>query len=218
MMYSIPLENVLLSGESSEEKIARLFSGILHELYSYHGPHGKFVDWKNDANLKDTPNRVAKALIEMTRGINPKELEFLNVTFPCDSNNMVVVKNLDFSGLCPHHFLPVEYKADLAYIPDGRALGLSKFHRIVSLLGAQPILQESLGKNIAETIKSFVYTRPTKRQGIIVRLNGIHSCMRLRGTKCPNSEVSTTYIHGKAFEDAALRQEFYESLGGNRVR
>lgn len=139
----------------------------------------------------------------LRKGI-PKE--YLKV-FPCNNQDMVVVSNLEFAGLCPHHLLPIEYKCDIGYIPTQTVLGLSKFHRIAKWCAKQPMLQEELGFEIGKYIQM-----ATLPNGIIVRLKGDHACMRVRGTKSPNSKVLTTTLIGKAFEDINLKSEFYATI------
>ncbi|MHA1961100.1 MAG: GTP cyclohydrolase I [Candidatus Thorarchaeota archaeon] len=205
--------------------LTSLFNQILNILMD--DPYDVDVEANIAANMKDSPERIARAWIEMTRALREKTLprEF-TVTFPCVSRDMVVVENLEFAGVCPHHFLPVEYKCDIAYLPDGKALGLSKFHRIAAFLATRPMLQEELGRCVGEAISTAVYdpikqasygdpyapVKDDKARGIIVKLTGSHSCMRIRGTKSPSSIVSTTAIVGKAFEETHLKQEFYNSL------
>lgn len=196
------------------------FEKIFDLLYynNYDAPYSG-TGWREDPNLINSPMRIARAWLEMTRGIREELPEEFKTIFPCKSNNMVVVKNLEFAGVCPHHFLPVEYKCDIAYLPHGWALGLSKFHRIASHIATVPMLQEEIGECIAKAIASCVYKEASENYyggaGIIIHMVGSHSCMRVRGTKSPNSSVSTTTIYGKAFEKDDLKQEFYNSLRRN---
>lgn len=164
----------------------------------------------HDPNFLETPRRVAKAYKEIFAGLSldaDKELEkILKTTFPAKYNEMVVAKNLQSWSMCPHHFLPVRLKVDLAYIPDEKVLGLSKMPRIVNLLAAKPCLQEQLTTDIVKAIEDIL-----KPKGAIVRVSGEHLCMQMRGVKSRDSEVITTAFIG-CFENETTKAEFFRNL------
>lgn len=163
-----------------------------------------------DPNFIDTPQRVAKTYNELFKGLSPdadKEMEqILSTTFPCNYNEMIVSKNLQSWTMCPHHFLPVKLKVNIAYIPDTKVLGLSKMPRIVNILAARPCLQERLTLDIVNKISEILQPK-----GVIVRIAGEHLCMQIRGVRSMDSEVITTAFLGY-FENSVSRAEFFEAI------
>jgi len=164
----------------------------------------------NDPNYTQTPRRFAKAYNEIFAGLDEdadEELEkILKVTFPASYNEMVLAKNLQSWSMCPHHFLPVKLRVDIAYIPDEKVIGISKLPRMVNLLAARPCLQEQLTTDIVTKIDEVL-----KPKGAIVRLTGEHLCMTMRGVKSNNSSIITTAFLG-CFEDQTSRSEFFDAL------
>lgn len=161
----------------------------------------------DDPNFKDTPKRVAKALLEVCEGLTEKANEEINQhllrTFPTDNDNMVVVRGVDAWGVCPHHFLPVRYTIHIAYIPNGKVIGLSKLPRLAKLLAARPIMQEDLTKSIADNLQ-----RVLQPLGVAVRVLGQHLCMQMRGVRSSNSDVVTTYLTGAYKTNQTTVEEF----------
>jgi GTP cyclohydrolase IA len=115
---------------------------------------------------------------------------------------MVIVKPIITVGLCPHHFLPVEYNISVGYIPTKKVIGLSKIPRLVEWLAHKPALQEDLTKEIVDNI-----TQLLKPRGVICVVKGKHSCMRIRGVKQKSGEMTTSHFSGD-FEKIAPRNEF----------
>lgn len=161
------------------------------------------VAWEKDANFIETPDRVAKAMIELCTGLYDGGPAIK--TFPTTYKGMVMVKHVQAVGLCPHHLMPIEYVISLAYIPDGRALGLSKIPRIIKHVCAMPVLQEDLTELIVAAFENLL--RPL---GVAIVVTGKHGCMKFRGVK-EQDAVVTTRITG-SFENLVTREEFYKIL------
>lgn len=161
-------------------------------------------------NFKETPRRVADAYMEILKGITTEAQEEINGHllrwFPSDNDNMVISRATHAWGFCPHHFLPVHYKVDIAYIPSNRVIGLSKLPRLALLLAARPVMQEDLTKEIADKLQEVLTP-----QGVAVRVIGQHLCMQMRGVKAHNTDVVTTYLTG-AFKVASAKEEFLRAI------
>jgi len=160
-------------------------------------------DWKKDENFKETPKRVAKAMVELCAGIYDAGPAIK--TFPTHYKGMVIVKHIKSIGLCPHHLMPIEYDISFAYIPNGRALGLSKIPRIIKHVSASPVLQEDLTELITGAFENLLIPL-----GTAVVVTGKHGCMKFRGVKEQDSVV-TSRVTG-SFENLTTREEFYKIL------
>lgn len=169
-------------------------------------------DVENDPNLKDTPIRAARSLFEMCQGSyeTPDAVEIvMRASFPTDYDEMVAVRNVEAISLCPHHLLPIQYSATVAYIPEknGKVIGLSKLPRLVQLLAARLILQEDLAVDICATLDSYLHP-----EGVGVCLIGEHGCMQCRGIKMRSSDTVTTKLLG-CFKLQAAKEEFLAYCG-----
>ncbi len=154
--------------------------------------------------LLETPDRFCRALLEMTEGYSMKPEEILSTTFESESDEMVLVKDIEFHSLCEHHLLSFSGKAHIAYIPsNGRIVGLSKLARIVEVYAQRLQVQERLTQQVANAINKFL--RP---QGVAVVFEGRHSCMCVRGVKKQNSLMITSAMHGQFRDSLASRNEF----------
>ncbi len=161
------------------------------------------VDTNSD-NFKETPRRFASVLTEFSGIDNDLELELedmCNAVFEYDNDSMVFATNIETSGLCPHHLLPVLYKVSLAYIPQGYAIGVSKLARICDVLAKQLLLQESYTHRIADALTKYL-----KTPSVLVYTEGSHTCMRIRGVKS-NASIIVSEIRGDFRKSAALRAE-----------
>lgn len=151
----------------------------------------------DDENFKETPRRVADFLEEL---LEPKISDEDYVKFTT-VGNLVVVRGIRAYSLCPHHLLPVVYDINVAYIPKGKAIGLSKIARLAVTLAGKPMLQEDFTELLADEIAKLTGSRD-----IMVVVKGAHFCMRMRGVRQQESSVVTSAIRG-GFEDMALRSE-----------
>lgn len=156
-------------------------------------------------HFKDTPKRVARAYAEIFSGVrNTKEQvqDVLSTSFSSSLDDMMVVRDIKVFSMCPHHFLPVVYKIDIGYIPDGRILGLSKLPRVAEILAKRPVVQEDLAIDIAESLMSI------KPKGVGVCIKGQHYCMLMRGVEKPDTYAITSAMRGAFLHDPAVRNEF----------
>jgi GTP cyclohydrolase I len=158
--------------------------------------------------LLDTPKRVEKSLRFLTGGYQANVDEVLNnALFTVDYNEMVIVKDIDFYSLCEHHLLPFFGKCHVAYIPNGKVVGLSKIPRLVDIFARRLQVQERLTNQIAETILQKV--GPI---GVGVVVEGQHLCMSMRGVEKQNSVAVTSAMLGTFRSDARTRAEFLELI------
>jgi GTP cyclohydrolase I len=158
--------------------------------------------------LLSTPTRVAKAYEFLTRGYQEDIDEVLNgAIFNEKYDEMVLVKNIDFYSLCEHHLLPFYGKVHVAYIPNGKIVGLSKIPRIVEVFSRRLQVQERMTQQIADTIEK--YLQPN---GVAVVAEAFHMCMMMRGVEKQNSSATTSAVHGVFKEDARTRMEFLDLI------
>jgi len=158
----------------------------------------------NRPGLKDTPERAAKAFSFLTRGYSQNIDDVVNnALFPSDSDEMVVVQNIELYSMCEHHLLPFIGKCHVGYIPTGQVLGLSKIARIVDMFARRLQIQEQLTKQIAETIMSV-----TNASGVGVVIEAKHMCMMMRGVEKQNSVMKTSSMLGMFRTNQATRSEF----------
>lgn len=152
--------------------------------------------------LMDTPARVIKSLKEMTGGYLQDPAQILQRTFKVEYDQMVVVKGIDFWSLCEHHMLPFHGTATVAYIPDGKVVGLSKIPRLVHCFAKRLQVQERLTQQIAHAMRD--HLEPI---GVAVAIKASHLCMAMRGIKSPG-EMVTSCLLGAFRKDAEARSEF----------
>jgi GTP cyclohydrolase I len=154
--------------------------------------------------LVDTPKRAAKAFEFLTRGYQ-QDLDAVinNALFPSDSSEMVIVKDIELYSLCEHHLLPFIGKCHVAYIPNGKVLGLSKVARIVDMYARRLQIQENLVMQIANTIEDV-----TGALGVAVIIEARHMCMMMRGVEKQNSVMKSSAMLGAFRTNQATRSEF----------
>jgi GTP cyclohydrolase I len=158
--------------------------------------------------LLDTPKRIEKALRFLTSGYGADVDAVLNnALFTVDYNEMVIVKDIDFYSLCEHHLLPFFGKCHVAYIPNGRVVGLSKVPRIVDIFARRLQVQERLTNQIAETLLDKV-----QPLGVAVVMESAHLCMSMRGVQKQNSVAVTSAMLGAFRSDARTRAEFLDLI------
>ena len=158
--------------------------------------------------LLDTPKRVEKALRFLTSGYTADvDATLNNALFAVDYNEMVIVRDIDFYSLCEHHLLPFFGTCHVAYIPQGRVLGLSKIPRLVDIYARRLQIQERLTNQIAETLRAKV-----DPLGVAVVMEATHLCMAMRGVEKQNSCAVTSAMLGVFRDDARTRMEFLELI------
>lgn len=141
-----------------------------------------------------TPLRYAEALSEMTKGYSQNVEEMITEAIFSSNgyNEIIIVKDINFSSLCEHHMMPFFGQASIGYIPEDKILGLSKFPRLVETLSKKMQLQERLTKEIADTLDKYLQAK-----GVIVFMEAIHSCMCFRGIKSFGAKTQTVYTTGE---------------------
>lgn len=162
----------------------------------------------NREGLLKTPQRVAQAWEYLTRGYRTNVEDIVNgAIFAEEYGDMVLVKDIAFYSMCEHHLLPFFGKAHVAYIPDGKIIGISKIPRIVEMYARRLQVQERLTDQIASTLRDAV--RP---KGVAVAVQARHLCMIMRGVEKQDSLITTRAFLGVFETDEALRREFMEQL------
>ena len=161
--------------------------------------------------LKDTPKRVVKALKFLTSGYNQSLEELLNgAVFHENTNEMVLVRDIDLFSSCEHHILPILGRVHVAYIPDGKVIGLSKIARICEMYGRRLQSQERLTAQIADALQELLQPK-----GVAVLGEATHLCVVMRGVQKPGSWTSTSALRGEFANDAKTRQEFMSLVQHN---
>ena len=162
--------------------------------------------------LQRTPERIARMYGELTAGYHIDPLKLINgALFEVDYNEMVIVKDIDFYSLCEHHLLPFFGRANVAYIPNGKVIGLSKIPRIVEMFARRLQVQERMTSQIAGFIEDIL--RP---YGVAVVVEGVHMCSAMRGVKKANATMVTSALTGSFKDNAETRTEFMNHLNRRR--
>src|SRR3989338_2213478 len=158
----------------------------------------------NREGLRDTPARAAKAFEYLTQGYQYDIKKVINnAVFKSNSDEMIIVKDIELYSLCEHHLLPFFGKCHVGYIPKGKIIGLSKIARIVDVFARRLQVQENLTKDIAETIM-----KHTGAVGAAVVIEAQHLCMMMRGVEKQNSIMKTSCMLGAFRKEASTRSEF----------
>nr|ABX10723.1 GTP cyclohydrolase I [uncultured planctomycete 13FN] len=152
--------------------------------------------------LLETPRRAAKMYAEMFGGLHADSGRHLNVTFEEGYDELVLVRDIEFTSMCEHHLLPFRGVAHVAYIPNGRVTGLSKLARVVEEVSRRPQVQERMTQTIADLIEDRLKSSAV---GVIVKAE--HSCMSIRGIRKPGSMTVTSSMRGSFRNDPASRAE-----------
>jgi len=165
---------------------------------------GQLGEDVNREGLLDTPKRAAKAMQYLCKGYQQTLEDVTNgALFSSDNSEMVLVKNIELYSLCEHHMLPFIGKAHVAYLPNGKVLGLSKVARIVDMYARRLQIQENLTREIAEAMQQV-----TGASGVAVVIEAQHMCMMMRGVEKQNSSMVTSVMLGQFRDNAATRSEF----------
>ncbi len=184
--------------DETHDPIEGLISSLLKELGEDPGRDG----------LKRTPGRVARAYRTFTEGYSQDPLVILNdAVFEESYDEMVVVKDIGFYSLCEHHMIPFFGRAHVAYIPNGKIVGLSKLPRMVEMFARRLQVQERLTKEIAQAIEDLLSPK-----GVAVVVESIHLCMMMRGVEQQNAFAITSSLRGEFESDSKTRAEFMELI------
>ena len=160
--------------------------------------------------LRATPKRAAKAMQFLNRGYLQSLEEIVNgAVFESETDEMVLVKDIELYSMCEHHLLPFIGKCHIAYLPDGKVLGLSKFARIVDMFARRMQIQENLTRQIAEAVQEV-----TGARGVAVVIEARHLCMMMRGVEKQNSSMTSSVMLGAFRQNQSTRQEFLTLING----
>jgi GTP cyclohydrolase IA len=161
--------------------------------------------------LRETPARVARLYAEVCSGLRADPRELLQKTFTQKYDEMVLVKDIRFASLCEHHLLPFVGKAHVAYLPEGKIVGLSKLARVVEVLSRRPQVQERMTEELADLVMSELDAR-----GVGVILEASHTCMTVRGVRKPDSVCTTSAMRGTFRSNQSTRSELMALVYGSR--
>ncbi len=152
--------------------------------------------------LRETPGRVARMYAELFAGLHEDPQTHLETSFDENHHELVALRDVTFSSMCEHHLMPFEGRAHLAYIPNGRIVGLSKLARIVDAFARRPQVQERLTSQIADLLAKRVQVL-----GCAVVIEAVHTCMTCRGVRKPGSVMVTSALRGILHTNQATRAE-----------
>jgi GTP cyclohydrolase I len=161
--------------------------------------------------LQETPARVARMYAEMFAGLHADPRELLAKKFTQKHDEMVIVKDIGFASMCEHHLLPFVGKAQVAYLPEGRIVGLSKIPRVLEVLSHRPQVQERMTEELADLLMEELEAR-----GVGVVLEATHSCMTIRGVRKPSSMCITSAMRGAFQTQLSTRSEFMALINSAR--
>jgi len=199
----IDFDDALISDEYEDKKIAgqALEEAILQLLQA-------IGEDPEREGLKFTPRRVARMYSELLAGYREDPQAMINgALFEITYDEMVLVRDIEFYSLCEHHLLPIVGRAHVAYIPNGKVIGLSKIPRIVDMYARRLQVQERMTRQIADFIRDLL-----KPQGVAVVVEGLHLCSMMRGVKKHNARMTTSAMHGAFRANLATRQEFLDNI------
>jgi GTP cyclohydrolase I len=196
---SIVFESTIRQGNGAGEKNKRL-EGIIRELITELGFDA------TDQHFEGTPARVARLYRELTQGAHVEPAKILK-TFASKHKELIVVSEINFNSLCPHHLLIYRGKMHFGYVPDGRIVGLSKIPRLIEAMAARPIVQEDLVSEIADAFMAAV-----QPLGCAVRATGRHDCVAVRGVKSQDAQMTTVALRGLFLEKPSLVEEFHQAV------
>ena len=166
----------------------------------------------NRQGIAKTPERVARMYGELFEGMNTDATDHLGVVFEEEKyDEMVVLRDIPFCSMCEHHLLPFMGKAHIAYLPDGKVIGLSKLARVVDVYARRPQLQERLTGQIADILMEQLDAKGT---AVVIEAN--HTCMTIRGVRKPGAMMVTSAMRGQFRKNLATRNEAMDLLLGGR--
>jgi len=191
-----PLQDFVVAEGALEQPGSTIQNAVRNILY-------EIGEDPSRQGLLKTPDRVTRMYDELTAGYRVDPVELINgALFDVDYNEMVLVKDIEFYSLCEHHMLPFFGHAHVAYIPDGKVIGLSKIPRIVEMFARRLQVQERMTSEIAHLIDDVL-----KPKGVAVVVEGSHMCSMMRGVKKTEASMTTRTLLGKFQEDPDLRAE-----------
>jgi len=162
----------------------------------------------NREGLKYTPKRVARMYSELLSGYHVDSKAMINgALFDITYDEMVLVRDIEFYSLCEHHILPFMGRVHVAYIPDGKVIGLSKIPRIVDMYARRLQVQERMTRQVADFLRDLL-----KPQGVAVVVEAVHLCSKMRGVKKHDARMTTSAMHGAFRANLATRQEFLDNI------
>ncbi len=159
--------------------------------------------------LRETPERVARMYQELFQGLPVDPAQFITASFTEHYDEMVVLRDIPFNSICEHHLMPFMGKAHVAYLPDGKVVGISKLARVVDAFAQRPQVQERLTVQIADLL-----TEKLEAKGVAVVIEATHACMTCRGIKKPGSVMVTSAVRGRCRSDPRTRAEVMSLLHG----
>ncbi|WP_205678680.1 GTP cyclohydrolase I FolE [Aquisphaera insulae] len=162
--------------------------------------------------LRETPDRVARMYAEVFQGLHQDPVVHLKKLFTQKYDEMVLIRDIRMVSFCEHHLLPVIGKAHVAYIPNGRVVGLSKIPRVIDVLAKRPQLQERLTEEVADLLM-----RELDARGVAVVIEASHSCMTIRGVNKPDSSFVTSAVRGAFKDRLATRTEVMSLIFGAKT-
>ena len=158
--------------------------------------------------LKETPDRISRMYGEICGGMDEDAAEHLSKTFTVSNNEIVLEKDINFYSMCEHHMLPFFGKVHIAYVPDGKVVGLSKLARTVEVYARRLQIQEQMTAQIADAIMDNLHP-----QGVMVMCEAEHMCMTMRGVKKPGTTTVNVVTRGVFTEDEKLQNMFFQMTG-----
>jgi GTP cyclohydrolase I len=192
-----PVKNFIVVGDDQNHDERVISSAVEDILYSIGEDPGR-------QGLVKTPDRVARMFTELTSGYQTDPEKLINgAIFDVDYSEPVIVKDIEFYSLCEHHMLPFYGRVHVAYIPDGKVIGLSKIPRIVEMFARRLQVQERMTSEIANFLMDAIHAK-----GVAVMVEGAHMCAMMRGVKKSQASMTTTSMLGDYKEDKSLRSEF----------
>ena len=186
----------MVNKEKIEEAVRLLLEGIGEDC--------------NREGLKETPDRVARMYEEIFGGMDQSAEEHLSKTFTAENNEMVLEKDILFYSTCEHHLMPFYGKVHIAYIPDGKVVGISKLARTVEVFARRLQIQEKMTAQIADAIMESL-----KPKGVMVLVQAEHMCMTMRGVKKPGSSTVTMVSRGEFERNEGLQSTFLNLVKQN---
>lgn len=183
----------MVNKEKIKEAVVLLLEGIGEDI--------------NREGLLDTPDRIARMYEEIFSGMDQDASQHLQKTFTAGHNEIVLEKDIVFYSMCEHHLMPFYGKAHVAYIPNGKVVGLSKIARTVEVYAKRLQIQEKMGAQIADALMEELHAK-----GAMVMIEAEHMCMTMRGVKKPGSKTVTIVTRGAFADDEKLQNSFYQML------